>query len=72
MAYTHRHLFAAPVKQGAKQQHQGAVHHKASDMRRLTDKPGRGCADIRPHFRHNSATAHIQQAMPSGIQFGAN
>ena len=41
-------------------------------MRRLADKPGGGGADIRADLGHNRRAAHLQQAMPGGIEFIAD
>ena len=41
-------------------------------MRRLTDEPGRGGADIGTDFGHNGRTAHIQQTVPGRVELVAN
>lgn len=72
MTYPQRNLLAAPVQQGAEDQHQRTVHHEATDVRSLPHKPGGGCADVRTHFGHQGATAHLQQAVPAAVQFCAH
>ncbi|MNP20684.1 hypothetical protein D3C76_1132680 [compost metagenome] len=72
MTHAMRNLFTAPVKQGAEEQHQGTVHHKVADIGRLGDKPGGRRADVRTHFRHDCAAAHLQQAMPAAVQLCAD
>ena len=72
MTNAQSHLLTAPVKQGAEEQHQGTVHHKAANMRRLTHKPGGGGANIWAHFCHQRAAAHLQQAVPAAVELGAH
>ena len=53
-------LFAAPVQQGAEQQHQSAIDQQLADMRRLADKPRGGGAKIGANFDHNRRSPHLQ------------
>ena len=41
-------------------------------MRRLTNKPGGGGAEIRANFSHNRRAPHLQQIMPAGVQLIAD
>ncbi|SSL81746.1 Uncharacterised protein [Klebsiella pneumoniae] len=41
-------------------------------MRRLTDKPAGGGANIGTNLGHNRRAAHIQQTVPGGVQFIAD
>ncbi|MBO2025739.1 hypothetical protein J4733_17705 [Klebsiella pneumoniae] len=66
VAETVGHLLAAPVEQRAEQQHQTAVDQQLADVRRLTDKPAGGGANIGTNLGHNRRAAHIQQTVPGG------
>ncbi len=65
VAETIGHLLAAPVEQRAEQQHQTAVDQQLADVRRLTDKPAGGGANIGTNLGHNRRAAHIQQTVPA-------